>query len=114
MELIWVMPGEKGRVGLSEKHPDHPGGYAWVAGDATRPDDPLAPVQVALTPAVALRLSQGLLKQVPAPVEERKPDPAPELPDLPDMVAPGTFGQVEPPSVTQVEPFVRQRRVSRG
>lgn len=65
-EYLFVLPGPKtpkGRVGLSETHPDHPktrefpqGGEAFVAN--------LLPRIVARTPEVNLRLGDKRLKEV--------------------------------------------------
>lgn len=64
--MITVTSGNPGKVGLWERHPDHPGGEAFVAS---------RPVEVAETPAVQAALKDGRLVEVKAAV---KPEPAPE------------------------------------
>ena len=46
-----------------ERHPDHPKGEAWVAGDGGRASPP---VRVALTDAVKRALREGRLERVEA------------------------------------------------
>lgn len=66
-EYIWVIPGDPSRVGAAERHPDHPGGEIWVAGDAADLNAEPVPVKVAMTPFVNRRLGRQEIKQVPAP-----------------------------------------------
>ena len=75
-EMIYVIPGEPGRVGIAEKHPAHPGGEVYVAGNAADLDAKPVPVLVAMTPQVNMRLGRGFLKRVPAPKSVAKEDSA--------------------------------------
>lgn len=52
------------RVALSERHPDHPGGEAFVAGRR--------PVLVAETPTVKVALREGRLEEVEDPIEDHE------------------------------------------
>lgn len=58
--MITVRPDRPGFVAFWERHPDHPGGEAFVAS---------APVVVAETPAVKAALANGRLIAVEEPVE---------------------------------------------
>lgn len=71
-ELI-VVHGVGNRVALWERHPDHPGGEAFVAGPK--------PVQVAATLQVQRLIRTGALVEVksgPAPEPEPAPVTAPK------------------------------------
>lgn len=62
---IWVMSNRQDdRVVLFERDPAHPGGEAFVGGEG--------PDQVARTTRVVTLLRDGLLVEVPEPVEGRK------------------------------------------
>jgi len=73
-DLIWVVPGNNRQVGFHEANPAHPGGEAWVVGDASSDEEP-EPVQIARTPAASLAISKGRIHEVSAVVEKqvRKP-----------------------------------------
>jgi len=58
---VWVLPADGKRVALTERHPDHPDGEAWVAGDELDPEKAKIPVKVALTDAVRAALNRGIL-----------------------------------------------------
>lgn len=62
--MITVKSGAPGKVGLWERHPDHPGGEAWVTD---------RPVEVAETAAVRAALKDGRLVAVDA-ATANKPD----------------------------------------
>ena len=57
-----------GRV-FTERHPDHPGGEVWIAGDGLQASETMT---VARTPAVERAIRAGRLKEVPKP-RARKP-----------------------------------------
>ena len=78
-ELIYVVPVEKGRVGLAETHPAHPGGVAWVAGDAGSDEEP-EPVQIAQTPAANLALARQRIKRVYPKAKRKRSRPKPAGP----------------------------------
>lgn len=62
---IWVISNRQDdRVVLSEKHPDHPGGEAFVGGSA--------PDYVFRTPEIERCLRDGLMVEIPEPPEGRK------------------------------------------
>jgi hypothetical protein len=64
MKLIWIRAGQvldRRQVILWERHPEHPGGEVWITGESSEP------MQAALTPAVAERLRDGRLIEVPDP-----------------------------------------------
>jgi len=71
-DLIWVVPGNNRQVGFHEANPAHPGGEAWVAGDAGSDKKP-EPVQIARTSAASLAISKGRIREVSAPAKEEKP-----------------------------------------
>lgn len=50
---MYVKAAKPGRVALWERHPDHPSGEVFIHTDK--------PVEVAMTPAVQVRLKSGVL-----------------------------------------------------
>lgn len=70
IKLIHVKSGrDDNRVALWEKHPDHPNGEAWVAGEGV--------VQVARTAKVLSGLKEGDLVEADAPAEKKAKEVTP-------------------------------------
>lgn len=65
LPLIWVKAGDPTRVGVTERHPAHPDGEVWVAGEK--------PGQVAETPLVLQFLNTGQLVRTGGP--QATPEP---------------------------------------
>lgn len=71
MATIYVKPVHFDRsVALSEGHPDHPNGEAWVVGYPGQED--AAAVQVGDTPYVRQQIARGFLVQAQAPKASAK------------------------------------------
>lgn len=77
LELIWVEPRDKRKVGLIEEHDAHPGGIAQIVGDAIEPDG-VDPVRVARTPRVQQAIAKSAIIVVDTPKTRRGRKPKQE------------------------------------
>ncbi len=92
-----------GQVALWERHPDHPGGEVFLAGNGV--------FDVALTPAVESRLKSGKLVKAAVDAVDTVDKPKPEAPK-PEM--PEDAEQQPARAVDKKPPRAAEKRPRRG